>query len=130
METCLSSPELLGSKGELIVYSSMLRRPSIVHHFQRSSPKPLGQSKPNFMWSHHWKGKKCLYKWVTTPIYGKTECFDDYRYPHLSRVIRKPAFCLCDNKDADQLRGNREADQRLCFRYTDSTISLLPKSEI
>ena len=34
------------------------------------------------------------------------------------------------NKDADQLRGNREADQRLCFRYTDSTIPLLPKSEI
>ena len=29
------------------------------------------------------------------------------------------------NKDADQLRGNREADQRLCFRYTDSTIPLL-----
>ena len=34
------------------------------------------------------------------------------------------------NKDADQLRGNREADQRLCFRYTESTIPLLPKSEI
>ena len=29
---------------------------------------------------------------------------------------------LCENKDADQLRGNREADQRLCFRYMDSTI--------
>ena len=29
-----------------------------------------------------------------------------------------------------QRRGNREADQRLCFRYTDSTIPLLPKSEI
>ena len=26
--------------------------------------------------------------------------------------------------------GNREADQRLCFRYTDSTIPQLPKSEI
>ena len=26
-----------------------------------------------------------------------------------------------ENKDADQLRGNREADLRLCFRYTDST---------
>ena len=26
--------------------------------------------------------------------------------------------------------GNREADQRLCFRYTNSTIPLLPKSEI
>ena len=24
----------------------------------------------------------------------------------------------------------READQRLCFRYTDSTIPLLPKSKI
>ena len=45
-------------------------------------------------------------------------------------VLRKPAFCICENKDADQLRGNREADQRLCFRYTDSTIPLLPKSEI
>ena len=44
--------------------------------------------------------------------------------------MRKPAFCLCENKDADQLRGNREADQRLCFRYTDITIALLSKSEI
>ena len=41
-----------------------------------------------------------------------------------------PAFCICENKDADQLRGDREADQRLCFRYTDSTIPLLPKFEI
>ena len=41
--------------------------------------------------------------------------------------MRKPAFCICENKDADQLRGNREADQRLCFRYTDTTIPLLPK---
>ena len=49
---------------------------------------------------------------------------------YLSHVLRKPAFCICENKDADQLRGNREADQRLCFRYTDSTISLLPKYEI
>ena len=39
-------------------------------------------------------------------------------------------FCICENKDADQLRGNREADQRLCFRYLDSTIPLLSKSEI
>ena len=44
--------------------------------------------------------------------------------------MRKPDFCICENKDADQLRGIREADQRLCFRYTDSTIPLLPKSEI
>ena len=38
----------------------------------------------------------------------------------------KPAFCICENKDTDQLRGNREADQCLCFRYTDSVIPLLP----
>ena len=43
--------------------------------------------------------------------------------------MRKPAFFICENKDADQLRGNREADHRLCFRYTDSTILLLPKSD-
>ena len=44
--------------------------------------------------------------------------------------MRKLDFCLCKNEDADQLRSNWEADQRLCFRYTDSTIPLLPKSEI
>ena len=49
---------------------------------------------------------------------------------YLSLVMRKPAFCICENKDTDQLRGNREADQRLCFRYIDSTIPLLIKSEI
>ena len=43
--------------------------------------------------------------------------------------MRKPTFCICENKDADQLHGNREADQPLCFRYTDSTIPLLSKSE-
>ena len=42
----------------------------------------------------------------------------------------KTDFCICKNKNADQLRGNREADQRLCFRYTDSTIPLLPKYDI
>ena len=44
---------------------------------------------------------------------------------YISLVVRKPAFCICENKDADQLRGNREADQRLCFRYIDSAIPFL-----
>ena len=44
--------------------------------------------------------------------------------------ISIPDFCICENKGADQLRCNPEADQRLCFRYTDSTIPLLSKSEI
>ena len=49
---------------------------------------------------------------------------------YMSSIVRKRDYCLCENKGADQLRGNREADQRLCFRYTDSTIPLLLKSEI
>ena len=49
---------------------------------------------------------------------------------HLSRVVRKPAYFLCKNKDADQLPSNREADQCLCFNYIDSTVPLLPKYEI
>ena len=35
--------------------------------------------------------------------------------------MRKPAFCICENKGADQ---------RLCFRYLGSTIPLLPKCKI
>ena len=43
--------------------------------------------------------------------------------------MRKPAFCIyeCENKCADQLHGNRAADQRLCFRYIDHIIPLLSK---
>ena len=62
--------------------------------------------------------------------YFKMINFDECDGKLLSPVMRKPAFCICENKDADQLRGNREADQRLCFRYSDSKIPLLPTSEI
>ena len=34
---------------------------------------------------------------------------------YLSHVVRNPTFCICKNKDSDQLRGKREADQRLYF---------------
>ena len=43
--------------------------------------------------------------------------------------MRKTDFGLCENKGADQLHSNCKADQSLCFCYTDSTISLLPKSD-
>ena len=46
---------------------------------------------------------------------------------YMGRLMRKPMFCICENKDADQLHGNQEADKRLCFRYMDNTIHLLPK---
>ena len=38
-----------------------------------------------------------------------------FTFSWLSRFMRKQMFCICDN---------READQRLCFRYLDSTIPL------
>ena len=41
---------------------------------------------------------------------------------YMRGIVRKLDFCLCENKGADQLRSNCEADQRLCFRYTDSTL--------
>ena len=48
--------------------------------------------------------------------------FESLRKINLSLVMRKPDFCICENKGADQFCGNRTTDQRLCFRYTDSKI--------
>ena len=48
----------------------------------------------------------------------------------LSRRMGKPTICIGENKGADQLRSDCEADQRLCFHYRDSTILLLSKSKI
>ena len=53
---------------------------SVVNNVQTSPQKPPGQSKPNFIWSLHWKGNESLYKWsrshnqemATTPIYCET----------------------------------------------------------
>ena len=41
-----------------------------------------------------------------------------------------PTICIGENKGADQLCGNREADQRLYFRFTDSTISSFYQSPV
>ena len=48
----------------------------------------------------------------------------------MSRRMGKPTICIGENKGADQLGGNREADKRLCFRYSDSTIPLLLLAKI
>ena len=70
------------------------------------------------------------------PIYCKAIHTCGYLFSHslalphlyMSRVMRKPAFCICE--DADQLCGNRAADQHLFFCYIHSTIPLLSISEI
>ena len=46
------------------------------------------------------------------------------KFPDMIHHIRKPTICICENKDADQLCSN------LCFHNMDSTIPLIPKSEI
>ena len=58
---------------------------------------------------------------------------------YLSRIMRKPAFCICENKGAnhekpafcicekqslDELCSNRAANPCLCIRYIDSRIPL------
>ena len=52
-EFFFSSPKPSGSQGELIVYLALASIVVVVvNNVQTSSPlKPLGQSKPNFMWS-------------------------------------------------------------------------------
>ena len=44
------------------------------------------------------------YPLLTTPVMLST------LRVKMSLVMRKPAFCICKNKDADQLCGNREAN--------------------
>ena len=56
--------------------------------------------------------------------------YQNYNQNIMSRPMGKPTICIGENKGADQLRGNREADQRLCFRYSDSTILPLLNSKV
>ena len=58
------------------------------------------------------------------PVYGygdvqAMQC--DKSDNDMSRVVRKPAFCICENKDADQLRGNREVTAKLISAFVFAT---------
>ena len=41
--------------------------------------------------------------------------------------MRKPAFCICENKDADQLRGNQaqQSSGLFCW-YSAMSLSFFP----
>ena len=67
---------------------------------------------------------------VWRPSVGLQWCLVKDIGDKMSHCIRKSTICICENKGADQLRGNREADLRLCLRYTDSKISFLVQSKI
>ena len=49
---------------------------------------------------------------------------------HLSRVKRNPVFHMRKQRHIFAALRVNAADQRLCDRYIDSTIPILPKSEI
>ena len=57
-------------------------------------------------------------------------CCKGIHYMDVSSAMRKPDFCLCENKGANQLCCICTADQRLCFCYSDSTISLHPNFKL
>ena len=61
--------------------------------------------------------------WVKGPDFCSAQSY-------MSCVMRKPGFCLCENKGVDQLYSNCTADQHRYFRHTDSTILLPFKSKI
>ena len=47
-------------------------------------------------WAEHLSGDSKKVK-----LNGSRKCHNQ-----MSLVMKKPAFCICENKDADQLRGN------------------------
>ena len=81
-------------------------------------PHPFNPTLPQWLWNSPYQNE------------GDDKILFDLEVPYLSLILRKPDFCICENKTADQLCGNHTTDQRLCFCYMDSTIPLLPKSKI
>ena len=54
--------------------------------------------------------------WLILTLSRGYKHVSDLYSQHMSHHMGKPTICICENKGADQLRGNLEADQRLCFR--------------
>ena len=44
----------------------------------------------------------------------------------MSLVMRKPAFCICENKDADQRRGNKMTKFKLWKKWQKMIWGLYP----
>ena len=47
-----------------------------------------------------------------------------------SLILRKPDFCICKNKGADQMCSNCTADQCFCFCCMDSIVPFLLEYKI
>ena len=107
-----------------------------VHHFSVvifTFSGPLGSGPLGQYDSHHFESREGL----NPRLGGVRRCrtfhclsWTGLINKKLNSVMRKPAFCICKNKDADQLCGNHAADQGLGFLYIDSAIPLLSKFEL
>ena len=67
---------------------------------------------------------------ITQEIQLSKDSYHIILFWYLAIRAKKPAFCICENKGADQLRSSHAADQGLYFPNRGSTIPLLPISEI
>ena len=100
---------------------------SISHHILVKVFHGISGTKPNVIVVQKTQPRRS----ITGSTPGKTTAVISSPFEKVNEPRHeKTGLLLCENKDADQLRGNREADHHLCFRYLDSTISLLTKSEI
>ena len=110
--------------------SSVRRRPSVVQHFQRfSSPKLLGLSKPNFIWSLNGMGERKFFRgvWVTWPRWPP--------HPYMVKTLKKSSSP--EPKDHDLVawyvalgtRAHRicsNDDPRLTLTYFTARSNLVP----
>ena len=66
---------------------------------------------PEDLFSHneaHLVQRQTMYPMIPIQLY------EPLPFPVIG-IMRKPAFCICENKDADQLRGYSAAIQHLFF---------------
>ena len=86
--------------------------------------------KLSFRWKSNFRHKFACHGLPEVPLHHTKQRMMSMQIKSLNRVMGKLGVFLCENKGADELCSYCTADQRLCFRYTDSTIPLLPQSEI
>ena len=49
---------------------------------------------------------------------------------NMSHVMRKPVYSICEQQRRRSACASAQSDQRLCFRFLDSTVQLISISEI
>ena len=80
-----------------------------------SNKKGADQLCGELFWQLSFSNPQCISNHKFWFLFCLISCFNTvclFDIIYLSCFMRKPTFCICENKDPDQLHG-----QRLCFRY-------------